>query len=187
VAQESEHRLSIDLYVRGDVPRVHRREAVIDQLKRLDRENRIVEFRIHPWPRAITLTLGTEMEAAGIPAVVRSFSTWAAQHGRRISASFDVRISRPTSTGESDERLVLPLICLAAYSGDDLVGVVPSSDRKSVHTVEDALDAIAARKTPIPEGGSASVKRISRESAKRTTPPTPRLAAARSNATESGD
>lgn len=187
MTQEPDQQLSVDLYVRADAPIVGRRDAVIDRLKRLERTDRIVEFRIHPWPHAISLTLVKEIEAGGIKEVVRSFETWADQHDHHITPSFDVRASHSAITGESDERLALPLMCLAAYTDGDLVGVVPASDGESVRTVEDALDAIEAGNAPIPEGASASGEQTHRESTERTKQRTLRLAAEPSNSTGSDE
>jgi hypothetical protein len=163
MTQESDRQLTVDLYVRADAPVVERRRSVIDRLKRLEGQDRIEEFRVHSWPRAISLDLADEIEGDGIRDVVRSFETWAARRDRRIRPPFDVRTTHSTITGASDELLVLPVICLATYNTGNLVDVAPSSDGDSVYTVEDALDAIESESTYVPEtqpdGGESSPKR----------------------------
>jgi len=175
MTREFDQQLTIGLYVRADTPIVERRDAVIDRLKQLDRQDRIAGFRIHPWPRAISLDLMNEIEEDEIHEVVRSFETWAAQHDRHISPPFDIHPTHSAITGESDELLVLPVICIAAYDAGDLVGVAPSSDGKSVRTVEDALNAIEAGKAPVPEpqpeGEASSLEREQGGSTKVTEQP----------------
>ena len=168
MTQKFDRRLTVDLYVRADAPVVERRQSVIDRLKRLEGQDRIDGFRVHPWPRAISLGLADEIDGDGIRDVVRSFETWADRCDRHIRPPFDVRTTHSAITGESDELLVLPVICLAAYDTGDLVDVAPSSDGGSVYTVEDALDAIEAERASVPEtrsdGGKSSPERERRGS-----------------------
>ena len=77
MTQKFDRRLTVDLYVRADAPVVERRQSVIDRLKRLEGQDRIDGFRVHPWPRAISLGLADEIDGDGIRDVVRSFETWA--------------------------------------------------------------------------------------------------------------
>ncbi|MFB6079998.1 MAG: HTH domain-containing protein [Haloferacaceae archaeon] len=136
--------LTVDLYVRADAPCPERRTTVIERLKRLERTNRIAGFTVHPWPRAVSLDLAAELDDDdGILGVFRSLETGADRKGHRIRPPFDVRTSRSTITGETDERLVLPVLCLAVYGDRDLLGVYPCTAGESVLTVGDALDALA--------------------------------------------
>lgn len=150
---ELDQQLTVHLYVRGDSPSVKQRDDVIERLKRLERQDRITEFRIHPWPRAISLDLVTESEGEEIHEVVRTFERWADQHDRDIQPSFDVRTADSSITGQSDELLVLPVMCVAIYHEGKLVDIAPCRDGKSIRTVQDALDAIAAEDVPIPKSG----------------------------------
>lgn len=145
---DPDQQLAIDLYVRAEGPIAERRDTVIERLEQFDRRNQISEFSIHPWPRAMSLTLVKKMDDNEIAGVFQSSEEWADQHGLHIQPPFDVRTSRSAITGETDELLVLPVICLAAYSDGDLIAVFPCSDEESVYTVADALDAIAAGKSP---------------------------------------
>lgn len=171
--QEFDQQLTIALYVRADAPTVERRDAVIDRLKRLERQNRIAEFRIHPCPRAISLGLVKQLEGEGIHELVRSVQTWAAQHDRHISPPFDIHTSHSAITGESDELLVMPVMWIAAYVSGDLVGVAPSSEEESAHTLENARGDIEAGNTPIqgthPEAETSTPRDEQRKSSRNDT------------------
>ena len=122
---------------------------------------------------------------------MKSFESWAAQHNRRICPPFEVHTTHSGITGESDERLVLPVMCIAAYDAGDLVGMAPSSDGRSVHTVENALNAIEAGNAPVPEaqpeGGVSRLEREQQESTVVTGQPTLGLATQLSNPSESNE
>jgi hypothetical protein len=135
--------LTVDLYVRADAPAAQRRRKIVERLERAERRGGIVDFAVHCWPRAISLDRTVDVDEGGVEETVRTFETWAQRHGRRISPCFDVRRTRSTILEESDERLVLPVLCVAAYDEDGLVGMAPCRDGDSALTVEDVLDAIA--------------------------------------------
>lgn len=142
--------LTVDLYVRADAPVPERRDEVVDRLQYLSTHDRIADFEVIPWPRAVSLGLADRIADDGIPGTVRSFERWASRHGLRLRPQFDVRQSRSTITGETDDLLVLPVLCLAARDEDGLAWIVPVHDGASTVTVEDALDALAAGRPPIP-------------------------------------
>lgn len=153
---------AVDLYVRADAPVTERRDAIVDRLRRLERTSRISRFTIHPWPKAVSLGLLERIDGGEILDLVRSFERWAEPRGLRVQPPFDVRVSRSTITGETDELLVLPVLCLAAYGDTDgeLVGLSPCSDGESVYTIDDALDALATGDAPVPafsSGGDSPV------------------------------
>lgn len=140
--------ITIDLYVRTDIPTVERRDAVIEQLERLEQEGRIAEFQVHSWPRAISLDLLGDVEGRRVYDVVRTFDSWTSRHDRDMHPAFDVQRSRSTYTGESDELLILPVLTLAAYRDGDLVEVAPCCHDGAVCTVEDVLEALSTGREP---------------------------------------
>lgn len=145
---ESDQRLTVDLYARSDTPVPEWRDAVLDRLRRLRDRGRIAGFEVHSWPRAVSLPLADRTDD-GIPGTVRTFERWAVRHDVRLRPPFGVRRTRSAITGETDELLVLPVVFLAARD-DDLVWVAPATDGESTVTVDDALDAVAAGRSPIP-------------------------------------
>ena len=134
--------LRVDLYVRADAPIADHRREVIDTLARFERERRIDGFAVHPWPSSMSLDLAKEAGDDSIAGVVRSFERWAEDAGVSVHPPFDVRQTRSKITDETDETLVLPVFCLAAYEGGDLIGVYPCCSGDSVVTVDDALTTI---------------------------------------------
>lgn len=149
----TDSRRTVHLYVRADAPLVEHRAAVIDRLEQLDADDRIASYRVHPWPRAISLDLLDlldRLDGEDVAGLVREFEAWAAAFGCCIRPPFDVRTTYSTFTEETENLLVLPALCLATYDDGDLVGVAPFTDGRSIYTVEDALDALATGATPIP-------------------------------------
>jgi hypothetical protein len=142
--------LTVDLYVRADAPVPERRDEVIDRLQYLSTHDRIAGFDVASWPRAVSLGLADRIADDGVPRTVRSFERWANRHGLRIRPLFDVRRFRSTITGETDDLLVPPVLCLAARNEEGLAWIAPVHDGASTVTVEDALDALAAGRPPIP-------------------------------------
>jgi hypothetical protein len=144
----------LDLYVRADAPAGKRSEAVVDQLRRLERQNSISDFSIHLWPRAVSLDLLKRVDGADIVDTVRSFEVWASQHDREITPTFDVHTTHSTLTGESDELLVLPVTSVATYAEDTLVDVAPCRRGGFARTVENALTDVAHGNVPTPDPSS---------------------------------
>jgi hypothetical protein len=183
--------LTVDLYIRADAPSPKRRDTIIERLEQLEQHNQISEFTIHPWPSAMSLDLVKHIDGEGILDVVHSFETWAAQHGLRLRPPFDVRTSHSTITDETDKLLVLPVMCVAAYTDGVLVGVWPCSDGESVCTVEDALDTIATGEPPIsglpPERDSANTESERQERSEIPKEPDPNGAMPVPNSTESSE
>lgn len=156
---ETTDHLTVDLYVRADTPLPERRSTVIDRLRRLERTDRIAGFTVHPWPRAVSLDLVTEIDDESVLGVFRSLESGADRRGHSIRPPFDVHTARSAITGETDELLVLPVICLAVNRNQELIGVFPCRERGSVLTVGDALDAIATGDETVlgsPPGDEAS-------------------------------
>ncbi|WP_152041141.1 HTH domain-containing protein [Salinigranum salinum] len=149
--------LGVDLYVRADAPIVDRRTVVIERLERLERRERIDEYSVQLWPRAISLDLMRRVDESPIVDAVREFETWAEQCDRYLSPCFDVSTTHSMITDESDRLLVLPVLCVAVFSDGSLVDVAPSSDGDSVRTVEDLLADVAAGTVPTSEAFSGDM------------------------------
>jgi DNA-binding Lrp family transcriptional regulator len=135
--------LGVDLYVRADAPIVDRRAVVVERLERLERRERIDEYSVQLWPRAISLDLVERVDESRVVDAVRAFETWAEQCDRYLSPCFEVSTTHSMITDESDRLLVLPVLCVAVFSDGSLVDVAPSSDGDSVRTVEDLLADVA--------------------------------------------
>lgn len=138
--------LSAVLYVRADTQVPTRRDAVIDRLTELRRTAHLSGFEVHLWPKTVSLT--AHSHDGEFFDVFSTFEEWADRHGVEIRPPFDVHTVRSTITGESDERLVLPELCLIVYEADSLAGVYPCHDRNEALTVGDALEAIETGEAP---------------------------------------
>ncbi len=89
---------------------------------------------------------------------VRAFERWASEYGFEFEPAFerydDTRIDRddpetprdgpdlPTTT----QVIRLPIMCLAVYEGERLVGVTPSLDGRRVYTVTEGLEVLEGKR-----------------------------------------
>lgn len=128
----------IRVYTRGDAT-VATRQQYRDVERRLDRLAVPVEHR--SWPRRVALDVGDEPPAA---ATFRQFSTWAESAGVELEPAFSREIHDNEFTDERTEMLVTPALCLAALDEDDLLAVYPHRSERTVRTVDEGLDRIAA-------------------------------------------
>ncbi|AZH24809.1 HTH domain-containing protein [Haloplanus aerogenes] len=148
--------LTVRLYVRADASVVKRRNDLVARLKRLDRQHRIDSVHIQLWPRAVSLDLLDVSDDTELREVVRAFEAWAERQDRHVEPPFEVRTTRSTITGASDDQLVLPMLCIATYRDGLLVDVAPCGDGDAARTVEDVIDALAAGEQPGTETRSDS-------------------------------
>lgn len=152
-----DNHLGVDLYIRADAPIVDRRTAVIERLERLERQERIDEYSVRLWPRAVSLDLMRKADESRAVDAVREFERWAAQCGRYLSPCFEVSTTHSVITDESDRLLVLPVLCMAVFNNGSLVDVAPSSDGDTVRSVEDLLAHIARGAVPPAEAISGDM------------------------------
>lgn len=160
---------TVRLYVRADADVVDRRDAIINRITQLDFHDLIDSYRIHAWPGAISLDLAREIDHEPITRIVNSFEQWADRTGVEIHPPFQYRTVASSITGAADDLLVLPMLCLATAVDGEVVDVAPSRDDEAVHTIADALDALAAGVDP--SDGRTNRRVANRRPADR--PPTP--------------
>lgn len=126
-----------ELFVRGCSASEARVNSVIRQIDSLARAGTIEGSTVRSWPGRVSL-----LRDRGSTDAVRTyerFQAWASEHDARIEPPFISRELRSSITGERDVVLYTPVVCLAAYEGDDLVDVVPRTDRNRTITIEEFL------------------------------------------------
>ena len=151
---------SVELWCRFDVPPVvqRTRSTVCDRLRTLQSEGMIDEVSVNRWGSFLYLREGPVLSGSD-PArdAFRAFERWASEYGFELEPAFerydDTRLARndherlcdgtysPTST----QVIRLPIMSLAIYEGERLVGVAPSSDGSQTYTVTEGLEVLEGK------------------------------------------
>lgn len=131
------HELSIQLWSRRPV--CGPRTTVIDRFTDLDANGRISDFAIETWPEEVPMSqTGGHGEVLD---TVEQYEQWANDHGLSLRPPLETRTSS-LLVGGSTEVLRLPMLAVAAYDDDELVGVYPCTDDGTTWSVTDFIDAL---------------------------------------------
>ena len=116
---------------------------VLDRLETLCEQGVIKDCDRQVWgKRVCTSNAGTFGEDA--IETVAQFRTWADRNDASLLPFFDERTCHSKITGEEHSEIVFPMMCMAVYRDDDLVGVYPHADGESVTTIQDCLASLSA-------------------------------------------
>ncbi|WP_324663896.1 HTH domain-containing protein [Haloarcula sediminis] len=142
----------VELYVRSMLPdgAGSRQESVLDKLDELEREDEIAGYNVVVWGKQIapeSAAAGTE-EGRYILNRVAEFKQWALSNNVSLE-SFYQRTDVDSEAADSPfEAMVLPVMGLAEYDGDELAHVAPCTDGETVHTIADRLERLEAGDPP---------------------------------------
>jgi hypothetical protein len=151
--------LTADVYLRSLSPAagVHDGQtARIERLSALSTAGRLGDVRVSVWGDRICLCETCAETGAGRAALdrVEEFERWADEVEPTVTLPFDRRTVRSSYTDSAQEVLVPPVVLLALYDRETLLGVFPhAADGRQV-SVEDALVAIETAGTPDPTAAS---------------------------------
>jgi hypothetical protein len=148
----------VELFVRSLSPTGARARplVVIDRLDDLTESGRIDDYAVFVWGKEVGLSTsvaGPERTELVLDRVGQ-FRAWAADRNAAL-VGFETR-EASTLTGETYTALSLPVLALAEYDGEQLVGVAPCRTEHEDRTVErriEALEATAERTEPATERG----------------------------------
>ncbi|WP_338727208.1 HTH domain-containing protein [Haladaptatus sp. DJG-WS-42] len=133
----------LELYVRSLAPSVARKQQdrVIAQLKSLKDAAAIDEYTIEVWGKEVCATTEAARTDAGKQVLekITEFETWAERNGRSLSSVFEVHEIDSAITGDQYTSIVLPLMVLAEYHDDDLIGVAPCAYEGVPVTIDEYL------------------------------------------------
>lgn len=135
----------LKLYVRGSAPGADDRlDATIDRLERLDAARMIDEIAVHTWDRRVRSDVsdGSPRVRSYVSDRVAEFEAWADRNGMTLRPSLDHRLLASAFTGDAQEVIVLPVMCLAVYADGVLCMVAPCSDGDTAYTVDDCLSIL---------------------------------------------
>lgn len=142
----------IELYVRSLLPAgAHeRQEAVIEQLQRLDREDKIDDFSVIVWGKQVARDSAAAHTEEGqyILNRVAEFKQWALSNNVSLESFYQKKEVASEVTEESYTAMVLPVMGLAEYHDGELQHVAPCTDGDVVHTIMDRLERLEAGEPP---------------------------------------
>lgn len=126
----------------------------VETVRACESEGTIDDLLLRSWPKEVKLAGDSPYQEA-LEAYDR-FRTWADHQGVDVCPPFRERTTTSQVTGETNELLVTPLLCLELYADDELVGVFPHSDGDETITTEDAIASLRCGELPAPLEGDAS-------------------------------
>ncbi|QLH83094.1 HTH domain-containing protein [Halosimplex pelagicum] len=136
----------IELYVRSLLPdgAHNRQEAVIDRLERLDAEDEIEGFSVIVWGKQIARDSSGARTEEGeyILNRVAEFKQWALSNNVSLESFYQKHDVANDATDEPHSAIVLPVMGLAEYEGEELRHVAPCTAGDEVHTIMDRLDRL---------------------------------------------
>ena len=150
----------IELYVRSLLPdgASGRQNAVIDELDELERDGAIAGYDVIVWGKQIApeSAAATTDEGRYILNRVAEFKQWALSNNVSLESFYHRSTVQSEATDGADDSMVLPVMGLAEYHGEELVHVAPCTRGETVHTITDRLDSLEAG-IPSPLQGDTTV------------------------------
>jgi len=136
----------VELYTRRSLhdAAARRRVEVAGRLNRLATAGHVSGVEIDTWQKKVPLD-GSSRERD----LYEGFADWADEAGVSLEPFFDTRECYSMDTGQCRERLVLPVLCLAVYRGDELRSVYPHSTGTGSRSVLDCLQALESARPAV--------------------------------------
>ena len=138
----------IELYVRSMLPdgAGSRQEHVIDTLDELERREEIAGYNVVVWGKQIApeSAAASTDEGRYILNRVAEFKQWALSNNVSLESFYQRTTVDSEVTDAAYDAMVLPVMGLAEYDGNELAHVAPCTDGEDVHTITDRLEQLAA-------------------------------------------
>lgn len=122
-------------------------DETLARLERLDESGRIDAVEIRTWPAEVPVD--SPRSDPSVLDVYRTFVVWAERADASIDPPFTARTKHSRTTDETRTVLSTPVLSLAVYEDETLRAVYPHEDETGIHTVGQAVDAIAHANPPI--------------------------------------
>ena len=104
---------------------------------------------VRSWPDSVRLDDDAGQDREVVDDFGR-FREWADRRGVSVEPPFEVRTRSSIVEEDGVDVLVTPVLCLAVYRDERLVGVYPHSDGEETYTVERALERLREGELPRP-------------------------------------
>ncbi|WP_306055528.1 HTH domain-containing protein [Natronococcus wangiae] len=123
-------------------------DSKVETLQRCEENGQIDALRLQSWPDEVSL----EPETPDQEVIDRfkQFEQWADAHGVSVRPPFRIRTVTSLVDDEPKRVLVTPLLCLAFYYDNQLVGVYPYSDGESTYTSTEVIAELTTGAVPTP-------------------------------------
>jgi len=133
------HNARLSVYLRSPVPSETeaRQTSVLGRADALRQAGLVDDLKVTYWQR---LSTGTDQREAG---EIAAMEQWAIENDCSLSPTFD-RHDRHSAFVGDDSVVTLPVVCVACWQDDELVGVYPHVGPCGHCTVADGLDRIEA-------------------------------------------
>ncbi|WP_121742990.1 HTH domain-containing protein [Natronorubrum halophilum] len=130
----------------------------IETLRACETEGAIDELLLRSWPKEVSLTDNSPYQEA-LESFDR-FEQWAEERGVSIRPPFRERATTSQISGETNDLLVMPLLCLEVYADDELIGVFPHTDEEleETHTTDEAIASLRTGELPTPLGAAGETE-----------------------------
>ncbi|WIV66149.1 HTH domain-containing protein [Natrialbaceae archaeon AArc-T1-2] len=116
-------------------------ETTISRLEHLAEIDAIATLEVETW-NTTTLDTIDACESENATAPVERFRAWARRRGCTLEPAFRRRTVDSLIVSETSTELVVPIVTVAVYEGDDLACVAPCVSGDDVYTVDDCLRAL---------------------------------------------
>lgn len=157
-------------------------DSKIETLRTCEANGDIDSLLLRSWPDEVALTETSPNQE--VVDCFERFEQWADAHGVSVRPPFAIRTSTSLVSDDSRPVLVTPLLCLALYYDDSLVGVYPHSDGETTDTATEAIAALRTGEVPtLPEPPAPSTDGVSLDTPARVSETEPSTATTRHSVT----
>lgn len=145
----------VELHSRRELPRPaeERVDSVVASLSALEDESSVDDLERHTWRKRVPVSACD----GRLRDRYLAFQGWAEEADVRLDPFFGTRECFTAESGEFEDWLVLPAVCLAVVVDEELVAVYPHRDDSGAATVEDGIDALRERLADRGDGTGARV------------------------------
>ncbi len=127
-------------------------DGQVETLQTCESEGTVDTLLLRSWPEQVTIS--EESPHQEVLETFERYERWADRQGVSIQPPFNERTARSSVTGQANDVLVTPVLCLAIYRDEQLVGVFPHSAADETYTATEAIAALRTGNVPTPLGTS---------------------------------
>lgn len=135
-------------------------EERVERARNCEGNGLVDAVMVRSWPDAVRLDPDGQRDE--VVAEYERFTRWAERRGVGVEPPFETRTRSSIVEDDGVDVLVTPILCLAVYRDERLVGVYPHADREETYPVDRALERLEAGELPRPLGRSGGEEAAAR-------------------------
>lgn len=128
-------------------------DSKIETLRTCEDDGEIGDLLLRSWPDSVSV--GPDSPHQEVLERFERFEQWADAHDVSVEPPFRIRTASSLASDEPTRMLVTPILCLALYHADQLIGVYPHTDGEETYTTTDAIAKLRTGAIPTPLGTPA--------------------------------